>query len=293
MSSPAVLRQLRFFLDLPHTTGAQLVPALLREFEGQLERDDGARSPSTTALVREHIYATEDPAGFTRQLQERGTKLLLGCSPYSKFSGVFTPEHVVLFLRDPFVRVVAHWEAACARAEFSGSLTEFATTPRHRNLQSRLLKGAPLRRLGFLGSSENYQKSFERLRQISNFALLPAELGQDAPVKPTYEPTPAERAAILDANAHDIALYERAAFSRQPQNVFTRIAHLFGGVSVRKEKFQARRKNGKGERRKRRDATRGPTHRGCCPSCPRSDASPCFSLKRPGAPLPSSGSSNR
>jgi hypothetical protein len=205
------VRSVRLFLDLPSTTHPEFSSVLFQSFSESAERDYGLKSPLTTELVKRHLRQRKNGAGLGDELEKSGTRIVVARKPYGRYKQFAAPEQVIVFLRDPVARVVAHWETALAAGEFAGSLLEFARAPGNRNLQSRFLQGTPLKQLGFLGWSERFGASYRSLRQLPGFGSLPAAFATEHRIGvPAHRLTAEERAQIETWNDDDVALYRRA-----------------------------------------------------------------------------------
>jgi hypothetical protein len=183
---------------------------LFAAFPGKIERDCGPKSTLTTDLANE--YRGERLPELAAELERRETTLYVSRRPFQRYRKVFQPEQVMAFVREPVARVIAQWEAMRSRQAnpFTGSLLEFAEMPVHQNAQSRMLRGVPLRRLGFLGSAELYKDSLRELRLLDGLAAIPPELADDVPNATSYEPTADESIKLRELNQEDVSLFQRA-----------------------------------------------------------------------------------
>jgi len=128
---------------------------------------------------------------------------------------------VVTFLRDPVQRVLSSYffhknpETKNVLGEKvrsqSMSLEEFADMPGQRNLQTKMIAPVGRDRLDFIGISEQFSTSLERLSDILPIRLeLPKSLNvnKKKSVGGTYDIDSKTRDFIVNRNTKDIELYQ-------------------------------------------------------------------------------------
>jgi hypothetical protein len=130
---------------------------------------------------------------------------------------------VVTFLRNPVQRVLSSYffhknpevknELGEQVRRQSMPLKEFADTPSQCNLQARMVQMVGLERLNFIGISEQFSKSVERLSDLISVELeLPESINvsKKKPVGSAYDTSAETYEYIASRNKDDIELYKNA-----------------------------------------------------------------------------------
>ncbi|HEX8231809.1 MAG TPA: hypothetical protein VF559_00485 [Caulobacteraceae bacterium] len=203
-------------LHIPKTGGTSFAAVLERAFPGQVAYFYKAHNRRTHSLLRERGRAL-DPQVID-ELEAAGVCVLHGHGAFSTYApAVPEPGRYWTWLREPIDRVVSSYHyhrrrqeqpetAGRGPAKAEGvTLSEFARERANRNQQSRILAGAALESLGFVGVTERFDESLARLGLPS--AALPKAKNVN---RKRPEATPEERRLIAELNAEDMALYERA-----------------------------------------------------------------------------------
>jgi hypothetical protein len=186
------------------------------QFPDRVLFDYGPHSAKTSDEVRQLVHTQPDLPKLGAVLAECHAVLLAGHVEYSRYAQLFPPHRVITFVRDPVQRIVSEWQHVTRHYGFKGTLLEVAARPRRQNVQSRVLRGARPKELGFMGITERYAESLELFCSLSGWRLR--ELKRNA--KPEQEPVPEiseqDLAQLRAWNERDVRLYERAnrIFSR-------------------------------------------------------------------------------
>jgi hypothetical protein len=201
------------FVHVPKTTGTSLRLAVEQVFPGRVAYDYSPRSHETSELVHTHVYGEKNLPALHALLVEEGKVLLGGHFHYRKYAEIFSPDHVLTFVREPLSRVVSEHQHACRHNGFEGTLLEFATTKRNRSLQASMLEGLSFDDTALIGISERYGDSLRLLQHRIGWRL--PELVRN--VNPTrkalsgsYTLTKEEEAELRSCNALDLELYAEA-----------------------------------------------------------------------------------
>jgi len=202
------------FVHIPKTAGTSFRLAAEKVLGRNRIAYDYARRPETHRSVLRCVYELPDLARLAQELNDSSILLLGGHVHYRKYRSLVPPEQVVTFLRHPIARVVSEYHHFCRHNGYAGSLLDFASRPRNKNLQTSMLRGAPLSQLGFLGLSEYYPESLALLKFKLGIALpvLVRNVNPDQEaLSGGYLLTPEERERLEEWNREDLALYEEGA----------------------------------------------------------------------------------
>jgi hypothetical protein len=218
------------FVHIPKTAGTSFRMAARRALGDRIAFDYGPKGRNTSPLVREHLYpegtypkgeSPDELAAYRRMLIEHRIVMTGGHLRYERFAGLFPPEQVITILRDPVARIVSHYHHEVRKGTAKGTVLEFCEERRRRNVQSRLLRGAPLRRLCF-GITERYAESIELLQQRLGVPLVRLHENQKPSGATDRDALPQDVIDTIRAwNQKDVTLYERAStlFERRLQRL--------------------------------------------------------------------------
>lgn len=200
------------FVHIPKTAGTSLRKAFEQSAKNNLILKDYGNSPETTpalsALIKEQRLAD------LRQKFDRPNRgiFVSGHVPAKRYWPFFHAESFVTFVRNPVDRVLSEYNHFVSHYGWNKPVEEFVATPRFRNLMARTLDGVDLAAFGFIGITEEFERSVEQLRSFVGIELplLKVNLGNykeedGAGVRSRSD----LRAMVADLNQEDIALYER------------------------------------------------------------------------------------
>lgn len=200
------------FVHVPKTAGTALRLAMVASFGERVLADYGPDSGETSPDVKRLVHARPDRAALRRLLAERRIVAIVGHVGYAAYSDLFPPERVLTFLREPVARVVSEWRHAQEHAGLESTLEHFAGQQLHRDRQTKMLDGAPIERLAFVGLSERYATCLAALNARLGWSLphLTANVGAGRAVPSgDYVLDEAVRERVAAESPKDVALYAR------------------------------------------------------------------------------------
>jgi hypothetical protein len=213
---PAPPERLIVSLHIPKTGGTSFAAVLEQAFPGRVAYFYKAHNRRTHPRLRGGERSLT--SALIAELEAEGVRVLHGHGAFKTYAAaVPEPRRYWTWVRDPVERVISSYfyhrkrqddprtaDKGPAKAE-GLSLEQFARTPANRNLQSRILAGAPVESLGFVGVTEQYERSLARigldpvlLSRSKNVNRARPETGEDV------------RALIAELNSDDADLYRRA-----------------------------------------------------------------------------------
>lgn len=200
------------FVHIPKTAGTSFRIAVARLFPDRVFHDYGKGSNHTWERVRELVHEKDDLEAFGAALSDSNVAMLGGHVNYSRYAALFPSDKVMTFVRDPVARVVSNYGHSMRNQAFDGTLMEFASSPRNRNLQSRLLKGVDLAELGFLGITERYVDSLRVLRHTVGWEVEPLAMNRNRDKGQKSAPvlSDEDERAVRELNLADHRLYREA-----------------------------------------------------------------------------------
>lgn len=203
-------------LHIPKTGGTSFATVLERAFPGQVAYFYKAHNRRTHPLLREHGRALD--SSVIAEMEAEGVRFLHGHGAFSTYAPAMPdPARYWTWLRDPVDRVVSSYHYHRKRQEqpetagrgpdkvAGRDLAGFARALVNRNQQSRILAGAPIEALGFVGITERFDQSLARLGLTSDALPRAKNVNRKRP-----DATLEERRLIAELNAADVALYEQA-----------------------------------------------------------------------------------
>lgn len=208
--------QLIVSLHIPKTGGTTFGAILEQTFPGQVAYLYKAHNRRTHPLLRGGAKSLD--AELLRRVEEDGARVVHGHGAFSTYAAALPdPSRYWTWLRDPVERVISsyfyHLGRSASddvpdpgRAKVEGlSLEAYARERRYRNQQSRILAGAPLEALGFVGVTERFEESLSLLGFDAALAKRSRNVNHERPAI-----SDALRRQIAEWNSEDLHLHARA-----------------------------------------------------------------------------------
>lgn len=192
------------FVHIPKTAGTSFRAAVVERLgESAVAMDYGRTSERTSPVVRELLYERGDLPALVDAL--RGTRMVVGHFPATKYLPLLPDAPLVTFLREPLRRLESEFVAAAATQGFGGTFDEFLERPDARNKQSDHLRPLSPRHFDFVGRTESYEDDLFRFGRWygERFPLRRINV-RNAPSPARYDTGTLERLAAL--HAEDLAL---------------------------------------------------------------------------------------
>lgn len=202
------------FVHIPKTAGTSFRLGVEAAFGAdRVVYDYGRQAPATSDVIQRHVYGELDLDALRAHLVEQRVALLGGHVIYPRYAKLFAPSRVITFVREPVGRVVSEFEHARRLQGYQGTLLEFASIQRNRNLQASMMVRLGLRQLAAVGVTERYAESLWLIEQRIGWAvpelvrnLNPARLVPAG----SYDLTDEEERQLRLWNSADADLYRRA-----------------------------------------------------------------------------------
>ncbi len=150
------------FIHIPKTAGTSFRLAA-KQFYGEKNVffDYAPESTETSSEIIDTIYNKNDPYEFYKQLTKSSSSFLSGHFPEKKYMMLYDAANIISFVRDPVKQVVSHYNHHVKHLDYQKNLSDFVLDQRFQNIQSRLLSHRDIGIYGFLGVTEEYDKSIE------------------------------------------------------------------------------------------------------------------------------------
>ena len=150
------------FIHIPKTAGTSFRFAA-KQFYGveNVFFDYGPESIETSSEIMDTMYTKKDPYKFYKQLTKIPSSFLSGHFPVKKYMMLYETANIISLVRDPLQQIVSHYNHHIKHLDYQKTLSDFVMDPRFQNLQSRLLSHRDIGMYGFLGITEQYDKSIE------------------------------------------------------------------------------------------------------------------------------------
>jgi hypothetical protein len=214
------------FVHIPKTAGTSFRVAVQQVFEDRVAYDY-AKTPDTSAIVRQHVYEKRDLTALQRALESDRVVMLGGHVHYERYASIFPSERVITFVREPLSRVLSEHRHARRHNGFDGDLLEFASRPRNRNLQTSMLRGVELDQAALVGVTERYGDSLTVLESRIGWGI--PELVRNINPERTelalsYPMTAEEEEQLREYNQQDLELY--GAMVKQLEDAMSRLCDI-------------------------------------------------------------------
>lgn len=201
-----------FFVHIPKTAGTSLRNGIEETYgEEFIAYDYGTDQSLTSPCIRKYVYEEDDLEALRDRFISDGKVFVIGHYPIIRYQDIVNSGRCIVFLREPVQRLLSEYNHFVNHNEYKGALLEFINTDTFQNRQCKYINGLILEDIGFIGITEQYEKSLE---------LLNAQYGLDIPflvrnIGKSYT----EQVENLDKdlinlitelNSLDIELYEKA-----------------------------------------------------------------------------------
>jgi len=160
------------FIHIPKTAGTSFRVAAEKYFgEDNTFYDYSAKASETSPEILENVYKKNDLYSLYRSLEQRFQSFLSGHFSANKYAPLYDVLNIVTFVREPVRQVLSHYNHFKNNYGYDKGLLEFAKEERFRNVQSRNLQTIDVRLYGFVGLTEEYNKSIDLFNTLYDTAL--------------------------------------------------------------------------------------------------------------------------
>lgn len=199
------------FVHIPKTAGTSFRIAA-KEYFGEKNTffDYGSESLETSDIILENIYNDNDFYNLQKSFANRRDVFLSGHFHVQKYMSLFDTRNVITFVRNPISQVISHYRHFKDRNEYTKSFEEFIQEKKFQNIQSKMLQAKPLELFGFVGLTEEYEKSLEIINYYlgTDIKLLEANKNENSS-KEKNNLSNEVLQLIVKYNQEDIQLYEK------------------------------------------------------------------------------------
>ena len=237
------------FIHIPKTAGTSFRLAAQKYFgEENTFYDYGFKEMETTMSIKRYIYEEKDFYKLSQEFTKYETLFLSGHFLVAKYMPLFNTLNVITFVRNPIEQVLSHYKHFKIHHGYKKSLKDFIKEERFKNIQSKFLKAKPLELFGFVGLTEEYEKSIELINDYYaiNLEILQANINKNTKLNNELDE---ETLKILQQeNSDDMKLYSQAKkiFDKRVQyfeekKVYTHIwvqeekENLLKGIAIQKD----------------------------------------------------------
>jgi len=200
------------FVHIPKTAGTSFRKAAQSYFgDENTLYDYGRESVETSQTILQNIYEQQDFYSFSKQISRHPKLFLSGHVPVGKYMSLFKTTNVVTFVREPIAQVVSHYAHYKAHNGYNKSFQEFIQDRRFSDLQSRMLQAKPIELFGFVGLTEEYDRSLKIINHYFGTDIKYIEENKNETSAKIMESLDKDTINLIKKyNQKDIELYKKA-----------------------------------------------------------------------------------
>ena len=161
-----------FYVHIPKTAGTSFRLAAQKYFRKKNTFFDyGEHSAETSEEIISYVYKKKDLKLLNKEFSQYQKVFLSGHMPVSKYISIFEKHNIITFVRNPIEQVISHYKHHRKHFNYKPDFKTFIKDKRFKNLQSRLLTTDPSSVIGFIGLTEEYDKSIKLINDLYGFQL--------------------------------------------------------------------------------------------------------------------------
>lgn len=237
-----------FFIHIPKTGGTSFRKEAEKVFNSEkIVYDYAEKSAETHPKIIEFEYQKKDRF-LSGNYIKNNADFFSGHVSISKYSQFIDPRNIITFIRSPEQQIRSHFEHYIRHHDdFQGTFKEFIVEKRFSNLQSRMLRGADLESIGFIGITEKYNASIELINKLYelNIEISQKNLNPDRESE-QYKIAEDEMELIIKHNQEDFLLYQFAInrFKKQQDAIINKKPFIRSGLNKLPQKLLQTKING-------------------------------------------------
>jgi len=205
------MNQKLLFIHIPKTAGTSFRLAAKKYFgDENTFFDYGPKVNETSDIIKQYSYNKPDMFLLSEELSKHTKLFLSGHIQAAKYAPLFDTLNTISFVRNPIEQVLSHYKHFITSHNYKESLESFIQEKRFQNIQSRMLAGRDLELYGFIGLTEEYEKSIKFINSYYDIDLeVMKENVRDIKELSREEVDDEIISLIKSLNREDIKLYNR------------------------------------------------------------------------------------
>ncbi len=120
-------------LHIPKTAGTSLRWSLENSFgKSGVIRDYGPNAKETSKVVQEHLYDGDESKGpktLITTMTNNKKRILIGHFHLQKYADFFEAQNIIVFVRDPLIRMCSEYLHRIQNGTVTGTFSEFVQEP--------------------------------------------------------------------------------------------------------------------------------------------------------------------
>lgn len=154
------------FVHIPKTAGTSLKHGFEQYYgKNKTVYDYGFDNVETHPLVTKCVYKNRNNKMLIKRMKEQNKEFLCGHFNISKYAKYISLQNTICFMRDPIQRIFSEYKHFVKFYNYKKQFKEFYSQPDMINKQSRLLNNIPINEIGFIGITEKFNESVDKINK--------------------------------------------------------------------------------------------------------------------------------
>jgi len=203
-----------YFIHIPKTAGTSFRTAAVKAFgKNRVLMDYGVGAPETSAMIRNQVYGDGDYWPIYEECRKNNIQMVCGHVSSEKYIYGAGAQNTIVFLRDPVQRLYSEYKHFVRIKGYEGTFCEYMNIPGKTNFQHKYMGKVPLRALGFVGVTEQYDDALKIINYRYRLGLknLTENFSRQS-LEEDHTISDENKRLALELNTKDAQIYNNAKY---------------------------------------------------------------------------------